>query len=308
MRTLPPRLSVGLLGGTGYLGRHLAARLVRDGHDVTILTRRRQRHRDLLVLPTLRLVEGDARDVPTLQSAFGRCDALINATSTMTRGGRHGDALYRAHVDLTAAALEAGRASGPRRYVQMSALKAAVDAPSPSLTSKGEADALVRESGLDWSVLKLSVVFGPDDRFINRIAGHLRWLPVLPLPRASTRLAPVFVGDVADAVLRVLRDPATIGREFQLCGPRVYSIREIAGLIAEITGRRRPIWRLTPTMGRLLARGLDLVADSPFSTDNFLSLSVHSICDSSAPGLSALGVEPLALEALAPHYRGPAAG
>ena len=303
MRTLPHRLSVGLLGGTGFIGRHLAARLVRDGHDVTVLTRNRERHRDLLVLPTLRLVEGDAHDLPTLHAAFGGCDAIVNLAGTVTGRGRHGAASQRANAGLATAALQACRSSGQRRYLQVSALKAAVGAPSLFLRSNGEADAQVVDSGLEWTILRPSVVYGPDDRFINRIADHLGGLPVLLLPRANARMAPVFVGDVAGAVLRVLNDPRTIGKTLQLCGPKVYSIREIAELTAKIKGRRRPIWRLTPTIGRLMARALDFAADSPFSTDMFLSLSEHSICDSSAPGFSALGMEPVSLEAILPLYQ-----
>jgi NADH dehydrogenase len=308
MRTLLPRLSVALLGGTGFVGRHLAARLVRDGHDVTVLTRNRERHRDLLVLPTLRLIQGNPYDLPTLQAAFAGCDAVVNLVTLPSRRGRHGAGYRRAHVDSTTVALAACRAGGPQRYVQMSALKAAVDAPSEFLRTKGEADARVRDSGLDWTILRPSVVFGRDDRFINLIERYLRVLPVLPLPRANTRLAPIYVGDAASAVVRALRDPGASGRTFQLCGPRVYSIRELVELIAAATGRRRPVWPLSPTMGRLLARCLDFVPGSPFSSDDFLSLAVHSICESAEPGLAALGVEPVALESVLPSYRPAAAG
>jgi NADH dehydrogenase len=306
MRTLLPRLSVALLGGSGFVGRHLAARLVRSGHDVTVVTRNRERHRDLLVLPTLRLIEGNPYDLPTLQAAFGGCDAVVNLVALSQRRGRHGAGFHRAHVELTTVALAACRSSGPRRYVQMSALKAGVDAPSHFLRTKGEADARVRDSGLDWTILRPSVIFGHDDRFINLVERSLRVLPILPLPRANTRLAPIFVGDAASAVIRALRDSATIGGTYQLCGPRVYSIRELVELIARATGRRRPVWPLSPTLGKLLARCLDFVPRSPFSSDDFRSLAVHSICDSAQPGLAALGVEPAALESVLSNYRQPA--
>lgn len=299
MRTLLPRLSVGLLGGTGFIGRHLAARLVREGHHVTVLTSSRERHRDLLVLPTLRLAQGDRYDRHTLQATFGGCDVVINLAGNPSRRGRR-----HSHAVLTDTVLAACAASGPRRFVQMSAINATENAPSTYLRSKGEADVRVRDSGLDWTILQPSIVFGRDDRFINRIPDHLRMLPVLLLPRANTRVAPLFVGDLATAVLRVLHDPRTIGQTYQLCGPRVYSVRELTEVMAALTGRRRPIWRLTPTMGRLLARFLDFVPGSPFATDYFLSLSVHSICDSAAPGLAALGIEPATLEATVPRYRG----
>ena len=296
MRKTLPRLSIFVLGGTGFVGKHLCARLVRAGHDVTVLTRSRARHRDLLVLPTLRLVEGDPYDAAALSKLISGCHAVVNLVGIANERGRDGSGFYRAHVDLAQQLVAACETAGVRRLIQFSTLKADPDGPSHFLRTKGEAEQIVRASALDWTILQPSVVFGPQDRFIMRLARLARRLPALPLARANARLAPVFVGDVAEAILRVLRSRAAIGKTYQLCGPRVFSMRELAQLVIQASGKPGLIVPLSPSTAKLQSRLLDFLPNKPFSTDNYLTLSVHSICDSSAPGLRDLGVRPTALE------------
>ncbi len=285
-----------LLGGSGFLGRHVAARLVARGHEVVVLTRARHRNRDLLVLPTLRLVQGDPLIDRDLDSAVAGADAVVNLVGIVNETGRRGGGFDRIHVQLVERALAACRAAGIRRFIQISALKAATNGPSHYLRSKGQGETRVRESGLDWTIMQPSVIFGPEDRFVNRFVRMLQVLPVLPLARAHARLAPVWVGDVAEAVLRALESREAAGQTYQLCGPKVYSLREIVRLAGTIAGHPRPILPLPPTLGRLQALVLQMFPGKPFSVDNFLSLSVHSICESGAPGLRSLGITPTGLE------------
>lgn len=296
MRKILPRLSIFVLGGTGFVGRHLCARLVRAGHDVTVLTRSRARHRDLLVLPTLRLVEGDPYDAAALSGRIGGCDAVVNLIGIANERGRDGSGFHHAHVDLARQLVAACETAGIRRLIQFSALKADPEGPSHFLRTKGEAEQIVRESALDWSIMQPSVVFGPQDTFISRLARLVGRLRIVPLARANARLAPVFVGDVAEAVLRALRSRAAIGKTYQLCGPRVFSMRELAQLVIQASGKPALIVPLSPSTAKLKSRLLDFFPNRPFSTDNYLTLSVHSICDSSSPGLRELGVRPTALE------------
>ena len=296
-----------LLGGSGFLGRHVAARLVARGHEVVVLTRARHRNRDLLVLPTLRLVEGDPLSDSDLASAIAGADAVVNFVGIVNEKGRHGSGFHRVHVQLVERALAACRAAGIGRFIQISALKAGANRPSHYLRTKGQGETRVRESGLDWTIMQPSVIFGPEDRFINRFARMLRVLPVLPLARAHARLAPVWVGDVAEAVLRALESREAVGQTYQLCGPRVYSLREIVRLAGTVAGHPRPILPLPPTLGRLQALFMQILPGKPFSVDNFLSLSVHSICESGAPGLHSLGITPTGLEnGLSRYLRVPA--
>jgi len=304
MRKNLPRLSIFVLGGTGFIGKHVCARLVRAGHDVTVLTRSRERHRDLLVLPTLRLVEGDPCDGAAISRLIGGYDAVVNLVGIANERGRDGRGFRRAHVDLARTLVSACEQAGVRRLIHLGALKANPEGPSHFLRTKGEGEEIVRTSRLAWTILQPSVVFGPQDRLTTRLALMLKRLPVLPLARANARMAPVFVGDVAEAVLRALRSRAAVGQTYQLCGPRVFSLREVVQLIMGATGRRRLILALSPSSGKLKSRLLDLLPDKPFSTDNYLTLSVHSICDSGAPGLLELGIQPTALEPALTRYLG----
>jgi len=300
----PPH-NVCLLGGTGFIGRHAAARLVARGHDVTVLTRSRERNRALLVLPTLRLVEGDPFDPGALASAMKRADAVVNLIGIVNETRRGRSRFDRIHVELTRRALAAALGAGVTRFVQVSALKARPDRPSRYLRSKGEAETMTRESALGWTILQPSIVFGPEDGFSRTLARLLHRLPALPLVRPNSRTAPVFVGDVAEAIVRVIENPATAGRTYQLCGPRVYSLREAVALIGMITGVQRPVLKLPDTMARLVSRLMEFVPGKPFSLDNYLTLGIHNICDSDAPGLRALGISPTPLETGLRRYLGP---
>lgn len=291
----PPR-KICLLGGTGFIGRHAAARLVARGHDVTVLTRSRYRNRALLVLPTLRLVEGDPFDHVTLVSATNGADAVVNLIGIVNESRRGRAGFDRVHVEMTRKALAATLEANVPRFIQISALKAGPDRPSRYLRSKGQAEAAIRDAALAWTILQPSIVFGPEDGFSRSLAGLLHRLPALPLVRPNARVAPVFVGDVAEAIVRVIEDPATAGRTYQLCGSRVYSLREAVALIGQITGVQRPVLKVPDTLARLLARLMEFIPGKPFSLDNYLTLGIHNICESDAPGLRALGIPPTPLE------------
>jgi len=291
----PPH-KICLLGGTGFVGRHTAARLVAREHDVTLLTRSRQRNRALLVLPTLRMVEGNPYDPEALVAAMNGADTVVNLVGVINESRRRNGGFDRVHVELTRLALAAALEAGVPRFVQVSALKAGPDSPSRYLRTKGEAEREVRASSLAWTILQPSIVFGPEDRFSQRLGQLLRRLPVLPLIRPNARIAPVFVGDVAEAIARVVETPATANQTYQLCGPRVYSLREAVTVIGRIIGAPRPVLKLPDTLARLLARAMEFAPGKPFSLDNYLTLSVHNICDSAVPGLRALGIAPKALE------------
>lgn len=301
------RQSICLIGGSGFIGRHLAARMVASGHQVTVLTNSRDQNRDMLVLPTLRLVQGDPYDQSDLRSVLAGMDIVVNLVGILNERGRNGNGFRRAHVDLTAGLLEASQATGTTRYVQISSLKADPDGPSFYARTKGESEALVRGStaaGTQWTIFQPSVIFGREDDFINRFAGLIKSLPVFPLACPNSRLQPVFVGDVVEAVMRAIAEPSSIGNTYQLCGPRVYSLREIVLLIADTLQLHRPVLRLSPTLGKLQARIMEFVPGKPFSMDNYRSLSVHSICDKSGLSQKDLGIQASAMEPVIRQYLG----
>jgi NADH dehydrogenase len=180
----------------------------------------------------------------------------------------------------------------------MSALKAdQPDPPSNYLRTKGEAEGVVRAaSGLAWTIFRPSTIFGPGDSFINRFDRLLRWpAPFFPLPRADARFAPVYVGDVVQALCRALAESETIGRSYELCGPRAYTLAEIVSAIARARGQRRRVLPIPDWLARMQARVMALLPGTPFSMDNFLSLTIDAVC--TEDGLRALGLTPLPLEA-----------
>lgn len=298
-------LSIAVLGGTGFLGTRLVARLIKDGHRVTVLSRDREQHKHLLVLPGLWLENCDVYEEAQLSERLRGKDIVINLVGILNERGFGGAGFRRAHTELTRVVLLAARSAGVARLLQVSALKAAVDAPSYYLRSKGEAERLIRDNGgaLDWTILEPSVMFGPGDSFLNRFAALLAAIPwVFPVAKPNARFQPVLVDDVVEALRRCLNGGATSRQTYQLGGPQVYSLREIISLVAKLTGHRRWILGLPDFAGRLQALVMDFVPGRPFSSDNYHSLSVDSVC--TTDGFALLGIKPQSMLASARQYLG----
>jgi uncharacterized protein YbjT (DUF2867 family) len=298
-------LSICVLGGTGFLGTRLLARLIKDGHRVTALSRDREQHKHLLVLPGLTVENGDVYDAAQLSEHFRGEDVVINLVGILNERGFGGGGFRRAHTELTRAVLQAIRSAGVPRLLQVSALKAATDAPSYYLRSKGEAEKLIRESGanLDWTIFQPSVMFGPGDSFLNRFATLLASVPfAFPLARPNARFQPVLVDDVIEALRRCLRGGAGSRQTYELGGPRVYTLREIVELVAKLTGHRRWLIGLPDFAARLQGLVMNFVPGRPFSTDNYRSLTVDSVC--TEDGFARLGIKPQSMIASARQYLG----
>ncbi|MGO9994161.1 MAG: complex I NDUFA9 subunit family protein [Steroidobacteraceae bacterium] len=298
-------LSICILGGTGFLGTRLVARLIKDGHRVTVLSRDREQHKHLLVLPGLTLENCDVYDEAQLSERFRGKDVVINLVGILNERGFGGGGFRRAHTELTRVVLQAGRSAGISRLLQVSALKAAVDAPSYYLRSKGEAEKLIRESGasFDWTIFQPSVIFGPGDSFLNRFANLLASVPlVFPLARPNARFQPVLVDDVIEALIRCLRGGPSDGQTYELGGPQVYTLREIVQLVAKLTGHRRWIIGLPNFAARLQGLVMNFVPGRPFSSDNYRSLTVDSVCTDD--GFARLGIKPQSMMASARQYLG----
>jgi NADH dehydrogenase len=297
-------LSIAVLGGTGFLGTRLVARLIKDGHRVTVLSRDRELHKHLLVLPGLNLENCDVYEVAQLSERLRGQDVVVNLVGILNERGFSGAGFRRAHTELTQNVLRAARSAGVTRLLQVSALRAATDAPSHYLRTKGEAEKLIRQSsGLEWTIFQPSVMFGPGDSFLNRFARLLAAIPlVFPLARPNARLQPVFVDDVVDALLRSLHGGATARETYELGGPEVYTLREIVGLTAKLTRHRRWIIGLPDFLGRLQAMFMDFVPGRPFSTDNYRSLKIDSVLRED--GLARLGIKPHSMAASARLYLG----
>ncbi len=294
-----------ILGGTGFVGRHLVARLVKAGCQVRVLTRRRETHRELLVLPSVDLIEANINNAGVLAQQFRHMDAVINLVGILNEGRRKGRRFEDVHVELPRCIVDACQSAGVTRLLHMSALKAdAETGPSRYLRTKGEGEALVLDAeNLNVSCFRPSVIFGSDDQFFNRFASLLAMSPLIfPLACANARFAPVYVEDVARAFVRALDNPATFGQSYELCGPKPYTLRELVEYTAAISGHRRRIIGLGNTLSWWQGLIMEKLPLKPFSRDNYLSTRVDSLCQSCFPAV--FDITPASIEAIVPGYLG----
>jgi len=299
--------SICVLGGSGFVGTQLCATLAKEGWRITVPTRNPARAQHLAVIPSLRLIGADVRDPGQLAMLCDRQQAVINLVGILNERGRDGSGFARVHTDLARKLVEACRGQRVDRLLQMSALNADADhGASHYLKSKGAAERIIREESgadLDWTIFRPSVIFGPGDDFVNRFAGLLRMIPGgLPLARPGARFAPVWVEDVVAAMLRALADDATAGECYELCGPEIFTLREIVCLVRDQLHLVRAVIGLPDWAARAQAAVCDFVPGKPFSPDNYRSLLVDSVC--TVNGLARLGIHPQSLTAILPRYLG----
>lgn len=299
-----------VIGGSGFVGRYLVNRLVACGCRVLVPTRRRAQARHLITLPTCDVVEADVHDDAALARLIGGQDAAVNLVGILQ--GAQAD-FTRVHVELPRRIVAACEKAGVRRYLHMSALGADAHGPSMYQCSKGEGEAVVRASRLDWTIFQPSVIFGAEDKFLNMFARLARIAPVLPVGGADVKFQPVWVEDVAQAFANSLDSPATYRKTYELAGPQIYTLRELVRFAAQAAGHPRPVIALPGGIARLQAMMMELLPGEPLlSRDNLDSMkrdnvaSVQPFVPAPELGIQATPLEPeaaLYLAGLQPRTR-----
>lgn len=310
-----------ILGGTGFVGRALCKTLVEERLNpaaaprqegelrLRVPTRRLAHGQALTPLPQVELLQADVHDDATLDRLLDGCDAVVNLIAIL-QGSEA--AFNAAHVQWPTRLAEACLRQGIRRLVHVSALGAGPAAPSRYLRSKAGGEAALQATaarGLALTLLRPSVIFGAEDRFLNLFADLQRFTPLLPLAGAQARFQPVWVNDVSAAIARCLADPGTAGQTFECAGPQVFTLAELVRLAGRIAGHPRPILPLPGPLATLQALALECLPGEPLmSRDNLASMQVPNVASDTLPGLVELGISPSPLAAIVPGYLDPRQG
>ena len=324
-----------ILGGSGFVGRHIAEKLDAQGIQVRILTRNREQHRELLVMPNVEVLEGNPLDPMTLSKQLEGMDAVINLVGILNerkRGRndlppeRRGD-FHQIHEELPRLVVNTCAKVGVSRVLHMSALGADPTAPSAYLRSKGIGQEIVRQAGEDsaakgwftylngpkliWgqalqvTIFRPSIIFGRGDSFFTLFARLLRRIPfVMPLAKPHARLQPVWVENVAEAYVRALDNPHTYGQIYDLCGPRSYTLRELVEYTRTVIGGHKAIINLPDWLAYAQANVLERLPGKLMTKDNFHSLSVDNVCENGDCFPAVFDIQPESIEAVVPGYLG----
>ncbi len=295
---------VTVFGGSGFIGRHLVGRLAERGATIRVPTRDPNRAVHLkplgevgqIVLEPFAGTAEEERLAPYLEGA-GMAVNLIGILAER----RAGD-FARVHRDLARAIAAASRAHGLSRLVQVSAIGADAGSPSLYAQTKAAGEKAVRETFPGATVLRPSIVFGPEDRFFNRFARIAQLSPVVPVISPKTRFQPVYVGDVAAAIVTALEAEDAPGETFELGGPRIYTFEQLLRYMLKVLRRRRLLVELPLGIARLQARVFELLPDPPLTRDQILLLQRDNVVAEGARGLADLGIEPTPLEVVVPRY------
>jgi len=300
---------VTVFGGTGFVGRQVVRSLAKQGWRIRVAARnvgRGYRLRMLGDVGQIEVVQANIRDAASVGRALDGAEACVNLVGVLYESGRQGFATL--HAEAAGAIAQAAAARGITSFVQMSAIGADAASPAKYARTKAAGEAAVRAVLPSAVILRPSIVFGAEDAFFNRFAGLTTFSPALPLIGGGhTRFQPVFVGDVAAAVAKVLGDPAAAGRTYELGGPTVYSFRDLLAFILRETGRMRLLVPVPWFAAKMLGAVGDLQAAVPIippqlTSDQVESLRIDNVVADGAAGLADLGIEPRAVEAIVPSY------
>ncbi len=295
---------VTVFGGSGFIGRYVVERLADQGAVVTVAVRDPEKAKFLRPLGQVGQITPIAvnvRDAAAVARAVDGADAVVNLVGILFKRGRQNFAAV--HVDAPAMIARACAEAGVKRLVHVSAIGARTTAWSEYHRSKGAGEEALREHFPGATILRPSIVFGPEDGFFNLFGALARVLPALPLyGGGKTRFQPVYVGDVAAAIVNALGNPDAVGKTYELGGPSVYTFAELMEIVLAETRRHRLLVPIPFAVGQVQAAFLGLLPKPPLTRDQLISLKTDSVVSEEALTLADLGVQATALEAIVPTY------
>ena len=294
-----------VLGGTGFVGSSLCNRLSKEGYQIKILTRNREYNREnLILLPNVDLIETDVGNLNNLNQHLIGCDMVINLIGILNEKGNVGDGFKKVHVELIKKLIKACEKNGIRRFMYVSALNAdSKNAKSFYLKTKGKAEELLHSNkiGMKVTSFRPSVIFGKSDSFFNRFANLLKMTPIFfPLACYKTKFAPIYVLDLVEMVVKAINDSSSYDRRFNLCGPKIYTLKDLVAYTAKTMDKKCIIIPLNNFFSLMQAKIFDFIPGKPFSTDNYLSAQTDSICKSN--DLKLYNINPTPIEDIVPKY------
>ncbi|HZA66563.1 MAG TPA: complex I NDUFA9 subunit family protein [Geminicoccaceae bacterium] len=294
-----------IFGGTGFIGRYVVCRLANRGGRIRVISRSPRTHgHHLQPLGRVDQIVVDSADLnseDSLRRAVGGAAGVVNLIGILHETGRQKFAEVQGALPGRIAA--AAAAEGVARLVQISAIGADAASASAYARSKAEGERRVREAFPDATILRPSIVIGPEDGFFNRFASLARMLPALPLIGGGrTRFQPVYVGDVAQAVVAVLERDDCRGQTYELGGPQTYTFAELMRYMLKVVGRRRLLPTVPFGVAMAQARLLELLPDPPLTRDQVELLKVDNVASLDMPGLQALDITPTPIELIVPQY------
>lgn len=292
-----------VFGGSGFIGRHVVKRLAHKGFVVRVAVRDPEAGLFLKtagavgqIVPLFASLENEA----TVHRAVEGAGLVVNLVGILAE--RHAGDFRRIHAEGAGRVARLAAAAGVERLVHMSAIGADPASPSRYGTSKAAGEQAVRAAFPAATILRPSVVFGPDDQFFNRLGALAQLSPVMPVIAGSSKMQPVYVGDVADATMAALERADAAGALYELGGPRVWSFRELVAYILQETGRHRLMLDVPMAVARFHTPFLELMPGKPLTRDQLLMLSRDNVVAAGMPGLVELGVMPTPVELVVPGY------
>lgn len=295
---------VTIFGGSGFIGRHIVQRLAKRGWRLRIAVRHPSKAQFLKPLGDvgqIAPIRCDVAEEGSIATVLAGTDHVINLVGILAEGGSQ--RFKTLHADAPGRIARRAREAGATRMVQISAIGASPESPSVYARTKAAGEAAVREAFPEATILRPSVVFGPEDSFFNMFAEMTRTSPFLPLiGGGETRFQPVYVGDVADACLACLDRPETQGQLYELGGPRIYTFKELMELMLRTIGKKRVLLPIPWGMAQIQARMFECLPKPPLTRDQVTQLKIDNVVQPGAMTFADLDIEPMAAEGIIPTY------